>query len=97
MRLVWIEFADHYAGSNDWADLDKEAGEPLVPMLCQSVGWVVAEDDRTVKLVANLDGKPDEADNGFGFFSILKSDIVRRVRLHVPPTAPKKGQRRSHG
>lgn len=93
MELCLIQWRDHYSGGDDWANLDKEASEPLVPMICQSVGWVVAEDARMVKLVANMDGKPDEADNGFGFFLILKSDIVRRTRIDVTEAKPRKGKR----
>ena len=83
VNLEYIEWFDHVSLGDEWEDIDKAAAEKLAPLVCRSVGWVVAEDARAVKLVANLDGEPDTADHGFGMFVILKAAIKRRRKLNV--------------
>lgn len=81
LRLELVTWLDHWDGGSDWVPLDQEAAEKLEPLRCRSVGWVLAEDARMVRLVANLDGEPSAAEHGFGIMNILKSDIVSRKRL----------------
>lgn len=81
MRLELVTWLDHYDGGSDWTSLEEAAAEEMSPLVCQSVGWVLAEDRRILRLVSNLDGKPGEAEHGFGVMNILKSDIVSRKRL----------------
>lgn len=84
MRLEYVIWRDHWSSGDDWVDIDEEVDTPLAPLLCQSVGWVLSEDRKMLKLVSNLDGEPDVADHGFGVTLILKDAIVSRVPLAVP-------------
>jgi hypothetical protein len=78
LRCVHVVFLDHYSGPDDWKDIKEIQGETFEHLVCESVGWVVAEDDERLTLVANLNGKPvvDDQLQGFGTFHILKSAIV---------------------
>lgn len=51
MKLVYIEWLDAQSKDSGWAPLDE-----LEPELykCKSVGWLAAENDKAVTLVANL-------------------------------------------
>ncbi len=84
MHLEYVEFLDHYSGSEEWTSMEEASNPHFEPMKCRSVGWVVAENKKMIRLLANLDDDPDTAEHGFGIFNVLKSDIVRRVRLTIP-------------
>lgn len=85
MILTYIEFYDHYTDGDEWTELEHLAdASDLEPMVCRSVGWLVAENRQMVKLIANIDGSPMTAARGFGSFNILKRDILRRVSLPLP-------------
>lgn len=92
MILTYLEFYDHFSEGDDWTDVDELKTEALEPLVCRSVGWVVSENKRMVRLVANFDGPPETAGRGFGIFCILKADIIRRVELAIPkpPEEPPK-------
>lgn len=81
LPLVLIVWADHWDDGTEWKDLDDEAKAGAEPLPCHSVGWVLSENAKMVKLIQNLDGYPDEANHGFGVMNILKAAILRRVLL----------------
>lgn len=85
MKLELIHWADHYSpnGDSEWADIDETAKAEIEPMICQSVGWVITEDDKHIRLLANLNGSTEEASQGFGAFIILKAAIVKRKKLRA--------------
>lgn len=80
MRLLYVEWVDHYSqGDGEWAAVAKLKADPVTSLVCRSVGWLVRDDGKYIRLVANLDGKP--AENGFGVMNILKRAVRRRVEL----------------
>lgn len=84
MELVYIEWRDHFSDGDDWVELDEENGpESMAHLVCRSVGWVLAEDETTVRLIANLSDDPETAERGFGIFNIMKGAIVKRKRLRI--------------
>ncbi len=84
MILAYIEFLDHYSDGDEWTDLDELKSPAFEPVVCRSVGWVLAENKKMLKLITTIDGDPETAGRGFGIFCIVKADIVRRVDLVIP-------------
>lgn len=87
-RLELIRWQDHHTESEDWTPVDAAKSPDFGPLICESVGWVLAENAECVRLAANRDGDSRSAENVFGTFVILKSAIVTRVPLKP---APRKG------
>lgn len=80
LRLLYVEWIDHHNDDNlDWKKVEDLRSEEIPEVVCRSVGWLVKDDGRYIRLVPHLDGTP--GDHGFGAMNILKAAIVRRVTL----------------
>lgn len=82
MKLERVEFYDHFS-SDDWESVESMRKADFGGMVSVSVGWVLAENDRAIRICANIDGTEDEAERCWGCFVILKSTILKRVPLEV--------------
>jgi hypothetical protein len=72
LKLLYVEWADHWSGKDSaWYFIEDLELEPLI---CRSVGWLVAETKDVLVLSATLDpnGKTGQRMN------ILKSCIKKR-------------------
>ena len=83
MRLVLVEWIDSFGCSSDWAELDGEA-QPE-PMVCRSVGWLLADGGDCKVIVPHIADVPDAKQQGCGDMAIPVACIRRLVDLEVPP------------
>jgi len=83
--LVYIVWLDHWSETDtNWADIAGMDDDPQ-PQEVHSVGWVVSENAKCVRLVPNFGGDPsglgDDAPDGYGATTIVKAVIKSRRRL----------------
>ena len=86
-RLVLIEWVDSYGVSATWQNLSN--CEPEL-MVCQSVGWLVHDDERCKVIVPHISqpDHPTTSQQGCGDMTIPSSAILRIADLSiVMPTA----------
>ena len=78
-KLVLIEWVDSHSG-NGWRPLD-ELADAARPVMCRSVGWLVAEQNGTVVLVPHISGDETVRRYGTGDIAIPTKAIVKRTVL----------------
>lgn len=83
--LVYVEWFDHFSSDNmDWTNITKIEEEEMDPVLCRSVGWIVKENKRILRLCSHFDGDPgNDAEAGFAVMNIIKSAIVKRRKIKI--------------
>lgn len=81
-RLVLIEWLDSYGCSSSWQDIDN--CEPGV-VVCQSVGWLIHDDDRCKVIVPHMNqpDHPNTNQQGCGDMTIPSASIVKILDLGV--------------
>lgn len=82
MKLEIIKYYDHCTEFGDeWKDATETCLERLEPLTCVSVGWIIAENEKCLRLVPHFNGDPGEASECFGSYCILKAAIAERTVL----------------
>jgi len=81
-KLVCIEWVDSYGCSPDWEAL--EDCTP-VPMVCQSVGWLIHDDEKCKVIVPHLSQQnhPNARRQGCGDMTIPTSAVVKIVDVGI--------------
>ncbi len=80
-QLLYIEWADHYSDCTPAWKSRKDAAT-LGVLLCSSVGWVVAEDKKSIRLAASVGNINAHEQNFDGLMTILKGCIVCKKVLN---------------
>lgn len=82
LRLVFVEWMDSHT-IHEWAPLDAEPmGEPLA---CQSVGWLVRQDERVYVIAPHI-SQPDHPSGpqmGCGVM-VIPTAVVKTMRTLLP-------------
>ncbi len=65
MKLVLVEWFDSHSVGDGWKPLD-ELGTQCGPVLCRSVGWLVAEEDGHRMIVPHISAMDDEDTRSYG-------------------------------
>lgn len=83
--LLYVEWEDH-SGAEGWSPLTETIAGNDDTYLCQSVGWLLAENSKRITIAASISpanlNKP-RTDVG-GQMTIAKSLITKRVTLRKP-------------
>lgn len=75
MKLVQVEWEDSAQPVSGWHYL--EDAPPLESVVCKSVGWIIADNDRVIMLAPNLgDYKSGDGAQGSGFMRIPKRAVT---------------------
>lgn len=80
--LVLISWEDSFGVSSSWEEIPEDL-DPK-PLVCNSVGWIVAENDRCITVVPHMhEADPDlgAVRSGCGDMTIPKSCIIARQPL----------------
>ena len=80
-ELVYLEWLDARGANEQWDDLNRFRGPHNKPAEIQSVGWIVAEDDDCLSIVAHLDA---DEDLGCGILTVLKVCIKVLKNMIIP-------------
>jgi len=83
-ELAYVEWLDSHNFTNGWESLAEIAAHACSSIV-RSVGWVIAETDDWLLLVAHLSNatRPDSDPFGFSDLSIPKVSIVKRVPIQI--------------
>lgn len=76
MKLLYIEWSDTANDGGDWIDFKRAVREVEH---CQSVGWILEEDDEKLVIVPNI----SEDKQCFGSVIIPKGCITKRKVLKI--------------
>lgn len=79
MELVLVEWEDSMQPFAGWAMLD-DLPELRIAK-CQSVGWIVAENEQVLMLAPNIADIDTNPGQGSGFIRIPQRSIVSRRKL----------------
>jgi len=74
LKLVYVQWLDAINDDGDW--VSKKHVEKLPPVKCETVGWVIDEDDSYITLVQTI-----SEEQMAGRFTILKGMITNRKEL----------------
>jgi hypothetical protein len=86
-RLVLIEWEDSHGCSSDWAYI---AGSKARVVICQSVGWLIHDDERCKLLVPHLTQSEHVKKQGCGDMTIPTAAVLRMVDLNEAKRPRKK-------
>lgn len=87
LKLVLIEWVDSFGCSSDWQELEDDP-QPLKPIICQSVGWLLRDWTQCKVIVPHIAEIPrDSTLQGCGDMTIPTACILRMVDLSevTPP------------
>ncbi len=75
MRLVLVKWVDSFGASAHWQSIDGFSREPII---CNSVGWLVAETNDCIAVVPHLseEGRGQIPQQGCGDMTIPTRSIV---------------------
>lgn len=82
MKLVYVTWLDHCSFTNSMWRV-KEEYDALSPPLCQTVGWVLKEDDDMMVVVQTFQEHDDFDDQFCGEMCILKTNIKTLKELKL--------------
>lgn len=76
--LVHIRWEDHYCyGRGGWRDSHKV---DISPLICETVGWVVAQDKERLATAAGHDGQmPNPSINGH--VNVCPKNMIKSLRI----------------
>lgn len=82
-QLTYIKWQDSVGCGSHWAETD---GSEALDHFCHSVGWVVAESDRSLVIVPHISPESEAlgvSNQGCGDMTIPKPAIVQRVVMDL--------------